>query len=252
MKRLAGSAGRILAICGALWTLAGTPGAAEPVTIFAAASLRDAVGDVTAAFEAETGQDTTLVFAASSAIARQAAAGAPADVMLLADVDWADWLVEQGVLETVIPVAGNALVVVGRAPGQLESAQDLPDALGDGVLAVAQVDAVPAGRYAKAALTSLGLWDALAPRAVQADNVRAALRFVERGEAALGIGYASDLVALPDLHEIYRFAAETHPPIIYAGGAITPAGAPFMAYLVEPAAQDILSDWGFLPVGATP
>ena len=210
--------------------------------------IRDALGDVAQTYEAEGGGSVTLVFAASSAIARQVDRGAPADVVLLADADWAAWLVQRGAVDTVVPFAGNRLVLVGRQADPFEI-DDLPTRLGDGFLATAQVDAVPAGRYAKAALDAAGLWDTLAPRTVQAANVRAALRFVQRGEAPFGIGYASDLVALPDLAALYVFPADSHPAIVYSGASMTAQGSDFMDYLLEPDAQGTLSHWGFLPAG---
>jgi molybdate transport system substrate-binding protein len=217
----------------------------DTITVFAAASLRDAVGEVALQYTAETGTDVVLVFAATSAIARQVAGGAPADVALLADQDWANWLVAQGTVAQVTAFVGNQLVLIGRDHAPIANPQEIEAALGDGVLAMAQVDAVPAGRYGMAALVSLGLWDSVAARVVQAANVRAALRFVELGEAPLGIGYASDLVALPALTQVYEFAPDTHPYIIYSAAQVTPKGAEFMAYLQSVAAQDTLVQWGF-------
>ena len=221
----------------------------QDITVFAAASLRDALGDVEVAYEAANGGDVTLVFAASSAIARQVARGAPADVVLLADTQWSDWLVADGALEAAMPFAGNRLVLLSTEDAAIDI-EDLPKALGDGVLAMAQVDAVPAGRYGKSALEALGLWEDIAPQVVQAANVRAALRFVQRGEAPFGIGYASDLRALGDLTLAYEFAADTHAPIVYSGGSVTPQGAEFMTYLQSAPAQAVLADWGFPPLEA--
>lgn len=222
--------------------------ASDTVTIFAASSLRDALGDIAASYENSTGDEIVLVFAATSAVARQVAQGAPADVVLFADQAWADWVVEQGRVDTVRPFAGNQLVLVGRGQAAITDPAQILSALGDGRLAMAQVDAIPAGRYGKAALQSLNLWDAVSPHAVQAANVRAALRFVERGEADFGIGYASDLIALPSLSQVYAFAPDSHPAIVYSGADITPIGADFMDYLLTDDAQDSLFDWGFVPL----
>lgn len=221
---------------------------AEQITAFAASSLHDALGDIASAYEDQTGTKVTLVFAASSAVARQVAQGAPADVVFLADQDWAHWLVAQGTIERMVPVAGNQLVLIGRDIAPLDDPDDIEALLGDGVLAMAQTDAVPAGRYGKAALVSLGLWDAFEPRIVQAPNVRAALRFVERGEAPLGIGYASDLVALPALSAVYSFAPDTHPQILYSAGVLTAQGADFMEFFQKDGGQKRLWHWGFSPV----
>lgn len=230
-------------------------GAADSITAFAASSLRDALGDIAEAYEAETGTDVVLVFAATSAIARQVALGAPADVVLLADDAWAQWLIEQGTMDAAIPFAGNRLVLIGREGDPSAEPVWEPDTIGarleGGILAMAQVDAVPAGRYGKAAFISLGLWDGVASNVVQAANVRAALRFVQRGEADFGVGYASDLVALPDLRALYAFAPDTHPEIIYSGGSFTPQGTDFMTFIQSGPAQDTLSRWGFSRLGAS-
>ena len=221
---------------------------ADGVSIFAAASLREATQELGVQYFDQTGESPLQVFAASSAIARQAANGAPADVLLLADQDWADWLVGQGHGVDVKPFAGNQLVLVSSDEITLTDINELPAALGRDVLAMAQVDTVPAGRYGKSALEAAGLWDVLSPQIVQAANVRAALRFVERAEAPFGIAYASDLTALPELNEVYRFDPDSHVPIVYVALQVTQEGAGFMTYLQSDAAQEILQRWGFAPV----
>ena len=224
---------------------------ADEVKIFAAASLRDGAQELAAQYSAQTGEETVLVFAASSAIARQIANGAPANVALLADQEWADWLTEQGVVSDVVPFAGNRLVVFSADDTRFDDIAEFPVALGRDVLAMAQTETVPAGRYGKAALETANLWDVLSPQIVQAANVRAALRFVERGEAPFGIGYASDLVALPNLNEVYSFAPDSHAPIVYVAVQITPEGAGFMTFLQSDVAQAILQVWGFSPAPAS-
>jgi molybdate transport system substrate-binding protein len=225
-----------------------TSAAADSVTVFAASSMHDALGVVAKHYEAETQADVTLVFAASSTVARQAAQGAPADVVVLADVAWADWLIENSDVGDMVPVAGNDLVLIGRNDATVEDG--IIAALGEGMLAMAQIDAVPAGRYGKAALDHLGLWDALSPRIIQAANVRAALRFVQIGEAPLAIGYSSDAVAFADLTVVYEFAPDAHAPIVYYGGRFTLRGADFVTFLQGEQGQEILASWGFSPVGA--
>ncbi|MCF2869828.1 molybdate ABC transporter substrate-binding protein [Octadecabacter sp. G9-8] len=224
---------------------------ADDITVFAASSLRDALGTVAAEYEAETDVTVTLVFAASSAIARQVAQGAPADVVLLADQAWGHWLIDEGIVQKVDPFASNRLVMVARDQIQVDR-QNLAQIIGDNLVAMAQVDAVPAGRYARAGLVSLGVWDRIEQQVVQAANVRAALRFVQRGEVRFGVGYASDLVALPDLVEIYAFAPDTHEMILYSGAHLTQQGNDFMIYLQSVTAQDILGDWGFAPLPDLP
>ncbi|KAG1713635.1 Molybdate-binding protein ModA [Nymphon striatum] len=238
-------------IVSAIWMLSATSLVAQEVTVFAASSLRDALGTVAAEYERETGVKVVMVFAASSAVARQVAQGAPADVVLLADEEWGAWLVDQGVVEQVEAFIGNRLVLIGKGIDPVSQA-DLATLLDGQLIAMAQTDAVPAGRYGQAALLSLGLWDRFEPHVVQAANVRAALRFVERGEVLFAIGYASDLVALPELSEIYSFAPDSHPMIVYSGADLTPQGENFMAYLQSVTAQNILGDWGFAPLLDTP
>jgi len=247
LPRIAVFLGACAVILGGVWA---NGARADTVTVFAASSLHDALSAIAQAYEDETGAQMTLVFAASSAVARQVAQGAPADVVLLADVAWAQWLVEDGAVASLAPIAGNRLVLLGRDVAPIATPDALVAALGDGVLAMAQVDAVPAGRYGKAALQALGLWTQLEPRVVQAANVRAALLFVQRGEAPLAVGYASDLVAFPDLSKVYAFAADTHAPIVYSGGALSQQGVDFMTHILGKTGQAILADWGFLPVGA--
>lgn len=248
LQRIAGRARHVLlAVCGVL--LACQTASAESLRVFAASSLRDAVTEIAADYEAATGQDVVLVFAATSAIARQVQQGAPADVALLADEAWALWLLDKAVVDRLAPFAGNRLVLIGRA-GPLADIAALPALLADDRIAMAQVDAVPAGRYGKAAFEALGLWEALSPHVVQAANVRAALRFVERGEVAYAVGYSSDLVALPDLTQAYEFDAQTHPEITYYGAAMTGSGDAFLRYLQGPDAQGRLINWGFVPAEA--
>ncbi len=221
--------------------------AAEPITVFAASSLRDAVEEMAEDFEAATGADVVTVYAASSALARQVALGAPADVVLLADRDWADWLVSEGVVSQAQDFASNRLVLLTRDGQAVDDMSEFPDILDDGLLAMAQIEAVPAGRYGRQALGELGLWSTLEARVIQAANVRAALRFVDLGEATYGIGYASDLVAFPTLVEAYAFPTDSHIPITYAGAAVTMEGAAMMAFVLSPDGQSVLARWGFLP-----
>jgi molybdate transport system substrate-binding protein len=201
-----------------LATLAACPAAAAahlPATVFAAASLKSALDEVLA------GQpDWRAAYAGSSVLARQILQGAPADVFISANALWMDELARAGALEpgTRRDLLSNRLALIAApgvdAPAPAPGA-DLAAALGDGRLAMALVDAVPAGIYGKAALTSLGVWDAVAPRVAQADNVRAALRLVASGAAPLGIVYATDAAAEPRVRLIGLFPQNSHPPIRY-------------------------------------
>lgn len=238
--------------------LAPAPVRAEPpLTVFAAASLTEALRAIGAAW-AETGRPAPrFSFAASSTLARQIEQGAPADLFLSADEPWMDFLAQRGLIDpaTRISPIGNALVLVApagaRASVALSRGTDLAVLLGPrGRLAVADPAHVPAGRYAQAALSWMGQWDRLAPRLARAENVRAALLLVERGEAPLGIVYATDVAATPGLVALATFPAESHPPITYpmavtARGAQRQASRDFHAFLTSPEALAIFIRHGF-------
>ena len=234
------------------WTC---PAEARPVTVFAAASLKTALDAVAAAFTDATGTETRLSYAGSSALARQIEQGAPAQVFVSANPGWMDVLDGQGLLapgtrtnlltNRLVLIAGQGMdVTLDPVPGA-----DLAAALGDGRLAMALVDAVPAGIYGKAALQSLGLWDSVAARVAQTDNVRAALALVATGEAPLGIVYATDAVAEPAVSVLGRFPAETHPPIVFPVALLTeatdPADAAFLDALHGAAARAVFERNGF-------
>jgi len=194
---------------------------AETVTVFAAASLTNAMAEIETGFAAATGHDVTVSLAGSSALARQIQQGAPADVFISANPGWMDALEADGLIAqgTRRDLLGNALVliahdaqhpVVGIGPDM-----DLAAMLGDDRLAMALVEAVPAGIYGKAALESLGQWEAVAPRVAQSNNVRGALALVALGEAPYGIVYATDAAAEDAVSVIGTFPGGTHPPILY-------------------------------------
>jgi len=229
---------------------------AGDVTVFAAASLADALNRVAADWTARTGHDASLTFAGSSALARQIQQGAPADIFISASSDWMDALAASGDLRpsTRRDIVGNTLVLIAHGrdatPVTLDATLDLAGMLGDGRLAMALVDAVPAGIYGKAALVSLGLWDGVAPLVAQADNVRAALAFVARNEAPLGIVYATDAAVQDDVTIIATFPPGSHPPITYPA-AITaqgesPLAASFLDHLTSDAARAIWAGFGFV------
>ena len=214
---------------------------ADTVVVFAAASLATALAEVEQGFEAATGHDLVVSLGGSSALARQIQQGAPADIFISASPDWMDVIEADGLIEagTRVDLLGNTLVLVahGRAaaPVDLGPGGDLPGQLGEGRLAMALVDAVPAGVYGRAALVSLGLWDAVEPRVAQTDNVRAALALVAAGEAPFGIVYASDATAEDNVTIVATFPPDSHPPIVYPAADLTTrdteAEAAFLAYL---------------------
>ena len=223
---------------------------AQAQTIFAAASLRNALDEVAAAFPSKV----TISYGASSALARQIEAGAPADVFISADLAWMDYLEKKGLLAagTRRNPLGNRLVLIApvRKPVKLQPAPGFPlgKALGNGRLALAEPNSVPAGRYAKAALEKLGVWSDMAGRVAAADNVRAALALVARGEAPLGVVYQTDARAEPSVMIAGTFPADSHPPIVYPVAAVKGAkgGAmPFLAHLSTPRARAIFEKHGF-------
>jgi molybdate transport system substrate-binding protein len=228
---------------------------AERVNVFAAASLKTALDGVSAAWKAETGHDTANTYAASSALARQIEAGAPADIFISADVDWMQYLSGRNltVKDSEVKLLGNALVLVVPAgsTARLKIAPGfaLDTLIGDGRLAVADVKAVPAGKYAKAALESLGVWPKLEARIAQAENVRAALKLVATGEAPAGIVYRTDAESEPQVKILDTFPEHTHPAITYPAAILssstTPAAAAFMDFLRSPTATEIFRTSGF-------
>jgi molybdate transport system substrate-binding protein len=246
--------------CVLLVALFGSPavGAAEPgLTVFAAASLQNALEEISAAQRRAGGAPARLAFAASSTLARQIERGAPADVYVSADLAWMDYLAERGriVEGSRVIVARNRLVLIApaarAAPLAVKPGFPLLERLGEGRLALGDPAHVPAGRYAKAALESLGLWASLAERLAPVENVRVALALVARGEAPLGIVYASDVVVEPGVRVVGTFPPGSHPPIVYpaalvAGGARLAAGR-YLAFLRSATARAAFARQGFLP-----
>ena len=229
---------------------------AQEVTVFAAASLANALDDINAAWEAETGKSAVISYAASSALARQIEEGAPADVFISADLDWMAYLSERDLTkpDTEVELLGNRIVLIAPADSdaaaEIAPGFDLAGLLGaEGHLAMANVDAVPAGRYGKAALEALGVWDGVEGRVAQAENVRAALALVSTGEAPAGIVYQTDAAADPAVKIIGLFPEDTHPPIIYPAGELAEAEgadtAAFMEFLRTQTAAELFEAQGF-------
>ena len=243
-------------LLGLLW---GTSGIAGEITVFAAASLKTALDDIATRFEAETGHSVTLSHAGSSALARQIELGAPADIFISANPDWMDHLAAQGLIapDTRNDLLSNRLVLIApgadAAPIALSPDLDMAGLLGDSHLAMALVNAVPAGIYGKAALDHLGLWDQIAPKVAQTDNARTALALVSLGEARLGIVYATDAMADPNVTVIATFPEASHPPILYPVAAIagraTPETLQLLGFLRGTTARDIFTRHGFAVIG---
>jgi molybdate transport system substrate-binding protein len=228
-----------------------------PITVFAAASLTNVLQELGDGFTKQTSVPVRFSFAASSALARQIENGAPADVFFSADLEWMDYLQTRNLIQrgTRHDALGNRLVLIAPADSKIkltiEPRFPLAKALGTGRLATGDPDSVPVGRYARQALTTLGVWSEVADRMVRADSVRSALAFVDRGEALLGIVYETDALIDKHVRVVDVFPAGSHPPIVYPI-ALTSAAKPnadkFVAYIRGPAGDVAFKAYGFTPV----
>jgi molybdate transport system substrate-binding protein len=213
------------AALGAVWLgavmLSAPAQAAEKVTVFAAASLKNALDDVTTAWQKETGKEAATSYAASSALAKQIESGAPADIFISADLDWMDYVAKKNLIkaDSRKNLLGNRIVLVAPAdkaePVEIKKGLDLAKLLGDGRLAMGEVKTVPAGKYGKDALESLGIWSSVESKVAGAESVRAALLLVSRGEAPYGIVYQTDAAADKGVKIVGTFPEDSHDPIIY-------------------------------------
>ena len=226
---------------------------ADDVTVFAAASMKTALDEVSRAYTAQNRVSIRASYAGSALLARQIAQGAPADIYVSANVEWMDWLAEQGRVAERRALLTNRLVLIAQgaaadSPDVLTGESDISAMLGEGRLAMGLVTSVPAGIYGKEALEHLGQWDTLAPQVAQTDNVRAALALVATGEAPLGITYATDALAEPRVHIAGHFPPESHTPILYPVALIDGAGPEargFYDFLQSDAAASIFAAHGF-------
>jgi molybdate transport system substrate-binding protein len=239
-----------------LAVLTSVPAQADEITVFAAASLKTALDRIGAGWQAGTGNSAVLSYGGSPALARQIMEGAPADVFISAAPEWMDAVEEAGLIvpDSRVELLGNRLVLIahgaGGTPVTLDAGTDLHGLLAGGRLSMAMVDSVPAGRYGREALTSLGLWDSVKDSLAQSENVRAALQLVALGEAPLGIVYASDAIAdAAEVSVIATFPEESHSPIIYPVAVIAAGGKPeaemFVDYLTSPEARLVFEAQGF-------
>jgi molybdate transport system substrate-binding protein len=227
----------------------------KSLTIFAAASMKNALDVINAAFTAKTGVKVAASYAASSALARQMEQGAPADVFASADLEWMDYATQKHTINaaTRVNLLGNKLVLIApkdSAVANVTIAQgfDLAKLAGDGRIATGDVQSVPVGKYAKAALEKLGAWNAAWSKFAMADNVRAALTLVARNEAVLGIVYETDAKVEPGVKIVAAFPADSHPAIVYpvAGTkSAKPEAAEYLAFLKSSAAKAIFDKYGF-------
>ena len=232
-----------------------------PPLVFAAASLKNALDDASAAWKQSGGTGATLSYAASSALAKQIEAGAPADLFASADLAWMDYLAERKLIraDSRVELLGNELVLIAPASStvstQITTGFPLRSLMSGGKLAMANVDSVPAGKYGKAALEKLGVWPEVEGDVAQAENVRAALRLVSRGEAPLGIVYKTDAVSDPDVRIVATFPADSHEPIVYpfalTAQSTSKEAAAFLAFLKGQTAAAIFRKQGFTILGAS-
>lgn len=255
LRRLA----RILSLSLMAASLAALPAPVQaqgnPPMIFAAASLKTALDAIAADWKKDTGKSATISYAASSTLARQIEQGAPADVFISADLEWMDWIQQRKLNkpETRQTLLGNTLVLIApldsTAKVKLASGFDLGGVLGNNRLSVGQVNSVPAGKYAKEALQNLGIWTGVENKLAQSESVRTALALVARGEAPLGIVYATDAKAEPKVKVIDTFPTSSHTPILYpvalTASSTNPDAAAFVAMLRTPAAAARFTAEGF-------
>jgi molybdate transport system substrate-binding protein len=253
MHRLAGLFLSLAILCGS----ALSPALAQDkgLTVFAAASMKNALDDIDAAYTAKTGVKVVASYAASSALAKQIEQGAPADIFASADTDWMDYSIgKKNINEpTRVNLLGNSMVLIAPKDSKIdhvaiEPGFDLAKLAGSGKIATGDVKAVPVGKYAKAALEKLGAWQAVEPKFAMAESVRAALALVARGEASLGIVYATDARVEPGVKIVGSFPPDSHPAIIYPVAATTTAraeAADYLAFLRSSAAKTIFEKYGF-------
>jgi len=228
------------------------------VVVFAAASLKNALDAVNAQWQKETGKSAKISYAASSALAKQIEQGAPAQMFISADLDWMDYVEKKNQIkpESRSNLLGNRIVLIApkdkAQPIDIKPGFDLAKVLGDGRLSMANVDSVPAGKYGKAALEKLGVWASVSNKLAQAENVRAALLLVSRGEAPAGIVYQTDAASDSSVKIIGTFPEDTHPPIIYPialTANASPDAAAFLAYIRSDKAKPLFEAQGFTVLG---
>jgi molybdate transport system substrate-binding protein len=227
----------------------------KKIMVFAAASMKNALDDVDAAFTKQSGTNVVVSYDASSFLIKQIENGAPANVFVSADMKWMDYGSEKKLIkdDTRVNLLGNELVLIAPKDSPIGNVTigqgfDLAKLAGDGRIATGDVRAVPVGIYAKAALEKLGVWSTVEPKMAMAANVRAALALVARGEAPLGIVYSTDAKIEPNVKIVGVFPEDSHPPIIYPVAATASANADtasYLAFLRSPSAQSVFENYGF-------
>jgi molybdate transport system substrate-binding protein len=253
MHRLAGLFAAFAILCGSAFSAAVAED--RSLTVLAAASMKNALDDIDAAYTAKTGVRIVASYAASPALAKQIEQGAPADIFVSADTDWMDYSIGKKTIDepTRVNLLGNRLVLIAPRDSSIGNVAigpgfDLAKLSGDGKIATANVKSVPVGKYARAALERLGAWTAAEPRFAMTENVRAALALVARGEAVLGIVYSTDAKVEPGVKIVGTFPANSHPAIVYpvaATATAKPEAAGYLAFLRSQAAKAIFEKYGF-------
>ena len=253
MHRLAGLFAAVVILFGS--ALSPVLAQDKSLTVFAAASMKNALDAVDAAYSAKTSVHIVASYAASSTLAKQIEQGAPADIFLSADTDWMDYAIGKKSIDeaTRVNLLGNSIVLIAPNDSKVDNVAigqgfDLAKLAGPGKIATGDVQAVPVGKYAKAALEKLGAWQAAEPKFAMADNVRAALTLVARGEAVLGIVYSTDARVEPGVKIVGTFPADSHPAIVYPVAATLtakPEAAGYLDYLRSSVAKATFEKYGF-------
>jgi molybdate transport system substrate-binding protein len=227
----------------------------KSLTVFAAASLKNALDDINAAYTARTGVKVAASYAASSALAKQLEQGAPADLFASADIEWMEYATQKKSIKdgTRVDLLGNKLVLIAPKDSGISAVQigpgfDLAKLAGDGRIATGDVASVPVGKYAKAALEKLGSWNVAQTKFAMAENVRAALTLVARREAVLGIVYETDAKVEPGVKVVATFPQDAYPPVIYPfalTATAKPETADYIAFVRSAGSKTIFEKYGF-------
>jgi len=246
-----------IAISAGLCAAIALPAAAQEktLTVFAAASMKNALDDINAAFLKATGTKVTASYAASSALAKQLEQGAPADVFASADLEWMEYSSQKKTIkdDSRVNLLGNKLVLIAPKASKIDKVEigpgfDLAKLIGDGRLATGEVNSVPVGKYAKGALEELGIWPSVEKKFAMADNVRAAMALVSRGEAVLGIVYETDAKVDQNVKIVGAFPADSHPAIVYPVAATVnakPEAGAYLNFLRGNTAKTVFEQYGF-------
>ena len=247
---------KMMAISAALLAVPGFANASDKITVFAAASLKNALDAVNTSWQADTAKEATISYAASNALAKQIEDGAPADVFVSADLNWMKYLSDKNLIAAAseVKLLGNQIVLIAakdsKADIKIEKDFKLADLIGTSKLAMGNVETVPAGKYGKQALEKLGVWTSVESKVAQSENVRAALKLVDAGEAAYGIVYATDAKSDATVKIVGTFPEDSHAPIIYPAAIVATSknadAAEFVKYLQSGKAKAIFEAQGFI------